>query len=1060
MAQKTLTTSLVLRGKVDATYNAVTKALTEFGDLTKGISDQLINFGKESSDVYQTYERSMAGARQALESQYGAGFQDINVEVQNIDQVMNLLNQKAAEWAASSIFHTNDVAAAISDAAHAGWNLDQILTGIPAAMRLAEAGGLSLAESTKYLSIIAAASGTEFSDLDKLIDSWSFTAMNSVGDIRSFGDAMQRMGPTMRFVGGDMNQLIAMLGLLHSAGMEGAQAGTIMRNMMVRLIAPTDKASEAMAALGLSAEDIDSEFEDGGMDAAADAIETLGLQVYDEEGNLRSFIDIMTDLKKALDGLTDAEANPLLAAIFPTRTITGARALLDNIEGLQTAYGLLTGGNAEGFSAYISGIMMDTQYGDVEILMSKWEELQRTIGQLLTEDVREGAQILSGLLASVAGTDPAVLSSIIGALEGFVLVSAGAGAVGAGLTWLRTFLGFLATPGGALIGGAAALAVIVGALKKFDEIKNTEAFGDLTIGEENLRQALAHIREPFNEARKDLDAYNAAMDQAVSSYTDSSSRLASTLLTHMVTGKTLSPEEIESIQGVGEEMIRAFMQGMDAGHAAGMEAWNLTGAAAEDPSLFGTVTNLMTLGFENATLQAQTLSQNLRDAITSGFADGSLTAEETANIQNVMRQMNDLLSVTTQGAAYAAQSEAMRKAQTLGLAGAKDALETISTARKTALDDYWASGDQSIGLTRAYMEYMQRSGIKWLDEYGYLGPAGESVLLTPENIDTVIAGMTEAYRAQETGVRAGYDEMERRVIEALISGVDDGGLYHFWETNIRGKTGEEATAATSAWANGMSLGNLQAVTQQLGLLNRLGLNGAEQYLDTDAWSGFKSWVTSSYGITDTLVRASLGEKSKNEETLGEYVWGLFGEQPTIEFQPDEESAETAATTAVQTAQEYADEHPVLVTFNASDGSNMDIPEAFAGQIPGMADGGRTTEPAIFGEAGPEWFIPERHDAGTAALLIAAARASGFSMAELAVMSRARLFADGGTTSLGWSSMPAAASSVTQVHYSPVIHSDNPGAISEALREDKERFRRLLREELENRALYAEVTGYR
>ncbi len=39
-------------------------------------------------------------------------------------------------------------------------------------------------------------------------------------------------------------------------------------------------------------------------------------------------------------------------------------------------------------------------------------------------------------------------------------------------------------------------------------------------------------------------------------------------------------------------------------------------------------------------------------------------------------------------------------------------------------------------------------------------------------------------------------------------------------------------------------------------------------------------------------------------------------------------------------------------------------------------------PSIFGEAGPEWAIPEEHSARTAALIDAVRRASGFSRADL------------------------------------------------------------------------------
>lgn len=49
------------------------------------------------------------------------------------------------------------------------------------------------------------------------------------------------------------------------------------------------------------------------------------------------------------------------------------------------------------------------------------------------------------------------------------------------------------------------------------------------------------------------------------------------------------------------------------------------------------------------------------------------------------------------------------------------------------------------------------------------------------------------------------------------------------------------------------------------------------------------------------------------------------------------------------------------------------------QLPKKAKGGRETRPAIFAEAGPEWFIPEKNDENSRALLISAAQACGFDM---------------------------------------------------------------------------------
>ena len=138
-----LETIIAINAQVGNGFADIGSTLTQLGAITDGISSKLIDFGKESVDVYRNYEKSMKDAEVALSTTYGRSSKELA-------SVMSSLDDAATEWAASSIFHTNDVANAISEAAHAGWDYDQILNGIPASMQLAQAGGLDLSEAVNY----------------------------------------------------------------------------------------------------------------------------------------------------------------------------------------------------------------------------------------------------------------------------------------------------------------------------------------------------------------------------------------------------------------------------------------------------------------------------------------------------------------------------------------------------------------------------------------------------------------------------------------------------------------------------------------------------------------------------------------------------------------------------------------------------------------------------------------------------------------------------------------------------------------------------------------------
>jgi hypothetical protein len=95
-----------------------------------------------------------------------------------------------------------------------------------------------------------------------------------------------------------------------------------------------------------------------------------------------------------------------------------------------------------------------------------------------------------------------------------------------------------------------------------------------------------------------------------------------------------------------------------------------------------------------------------------------------------------------------------------------------------------------------------------------------------------------------------------------------------------------------------------------------------------------------------------------------------------------------------------------------------------------AEGGRATEASIFGEAGPEWAIPEEHTDRVARLFDKARAAAGFTWPEL-ISRNGGLNAGGGT--------PA------QLIYSPTIYAGDARGVSQALLEDKERFEMWWRE---------------
>ena len=409
-----LTTNIVINAKTGNGFSKVGSVLAEMGSIVNGISQELITFGQESVQVYADYEKSMTEAEVALSTIYGRGTRELG-------KVMDDLDKSASQWAASTIFHTDDVGNAISNAAHAGWDYNEIMLGIPAAMELAQAGSMDLSEAVDYITKATHAAGIEFEEIPDFIDSWTYAANRSATDINGMGEAMLKMGATMQFAD-STDELLTMIATLANAGTTGSDAGTLLRNSMLRLIAPTKKAKDAMAELGVESDEIEEILNDEAVAAANAKLATAGFTAYDEDtGELKGFLEIFTDLSKALDGMSEQDANEIISSIFPTRSITGAMALLqgakDNWDGL---YDELSSGSAEGYGEYAQAEAMDTLSGSIELFNSKVEELKRLVGGSLADDVSDVLGSFGEFVDDFSGLDEdGTLDAIVTALEIF-----------------------------------------------------------------------------------------------------------------------------------------------------------------------------------------------------------------------------------------------------------------------------------------------------------------------------------------------------------------------------------------------------------------------------------------------------------------------------------------------------------------------------------------------------------------------------------------------------------------------------------------------------------------
>lgn len=1052
MAQREVKASIVLGGRVDGSVNVIGAKLDELAGkadllgekwLRQGaqidqVGRQIINLGKESVSVYRNYEDGILETRSVLQGVYGNN---------ELNKVMESLEKHAQKWAASTIFHTDDVADAMATAAHAGWDYEKILAGLPSAMLAAQAGGMELTQTVDYLAKMLAATNTPFSESGRLIDEWARAADLVATDIPELGNAFIRLGSSAQFA--DSNEeLLTMLAILANVGTVGETAGTGVRNMMIRMVAPTQKAAEAMDTLGLSEEELEEAF--SGVDAAsAEAYETLeqyGFSAYDAQGNLKSFITIFTELNDALEKLPDEKSrNEILATLFPSRTISYAKAMVEAVKNgsIYDIYNTIAN-ESSGYAQRKQDILMSGLTGALETLGSKAEEVKRKIGEELAPQVTGVSSAIGNLLDSIAEMDDAKFTGLVTGLETIAGLGAGLLVAGTAMKLIGLFLA-----GGYWVVGAAAIIGIAKALKELDEQQFRDKFGDMDLDTDTLSEYVKDLNAAFQAGYTEINSYRDALEGAVTSYTTASQTLSGDLLTKAITGATLTDAEKEQIKGLGRTMGDEVLSGIQASFdetAAYLEMlYGGTGEAKNNPEYQAAI--LLTDSIHSMMMtEARQLGEDFNKTLSAAMDDSIVTGDEYAVIMEKLQAYNEALAYAQQADSAGEMAVQLHKAQSVSW----DSFADFAKQTEDAFSKAMATEEEEYVRQRAKQEAYYRYAI----EHGYTNKlTGRAYAL--EDWEKFAASYDAQYQARRIALTDQNAQVMATAFDALIASSDYGDAWQLIK-NVYAAYGGLDTAfdeygnySDIDWSRFTDATDIAALGDQVyGLYEDLGR--FEKILKPYKDSAFGGQMLTMLGMTEGLSNVLYA----SDRGAGAYS-GSIAEDMTAQFGQKIEVTDdgTAEETRAEIEQVFAD--PITQEIQiAYKGGRTYVQKSAPGVIhtPGkgllgnmlslFAEGGRSEEPAIFGEDGPEWAIPEEHSSRTAQLLDAARRGSGFTWKEI-------LERNGGLNA-----NPQSGGSRTLV-YSPTIYARDADGVEARLLEDKTRLEKWWRE----RALREEVEVY-
>ncbi len=388
-------TQIVISGKLDNSFEgAIGKAKKELmglyyqqkrqGNMVGGI-EQLGSFSdKTFAMVAQASKAAALGGTAILSAStaVGMGYEKQMSVVQSISNAtageMRKLDEVAQEMGRTTQFSAAEAGKGMEYMAMAGWKADQMMAGLPAILSLAAASGEDLASVSDIVTDALTAFGLRAEDAAIFSDVLAQASSNSNTNVGMMGETFKYVAPVAGALKFSIQDTAIAIGLMANAGIKGSQSGTALRSIMSRLTKPTSEVQGAM--------------------------EKLGLSITDSNGNMKSFREVMVDIRSGFSNLSTAEQASVAASLAGQEAMSGllaiANAAPEDFEKLTESID-----NSAGAAERMAETRIDNLAGDFTLLQSAAEGAGIGIYQTFNGILREGVQGLSGLLNDFTESD-------------------------------------------------------------------------------------------------------------------------------------------------------------------------------------------------------------------------------------------------------------------------------------------------------------------------------------------------------------------------------------------------------------------------------------------------------------------------------------------------------------------------------------------------------------------------------------------------------------------------------------------------------------------------------
>lgn len=382
--------NIVIRLMADtASYEA---AMTRAGSTARTVASGMENTGRKSALIASGMTAAglavaaFGVAAVKMAADFDQQMSTVQANTGATSAQMDQLRAAAIEAGASTVYSASDSADAINDLGKAGMSVTDILTGgLTGALNLAASDGMAVGDAAEYMANALSMFHLKGSQASQVADTLAAGAGKAVGNVSDFGEALNNCGAQANSFGMNIQETTGVLALFAQNGTIGAEAGTQLNSMLMKLAAPSTEAANTMKELGISA--------------------------YDAQGHFVGMANFAGQLQKAEKNLTDEQRNQANATIFGSYAIKAANYLYEAGESGVNKWTKAV--SESGYAAEQAAAKNNNLKGDLENLSGSMESLMISVGEGAQGPLRKMVQGLDTLVDAFAGLPSGAQQTIV-----------------------------------------------------------------------------------------------------------------------------------------------------------------------------------------------------------------------------------------------------------------------------------------------------------------------------------------------------------------------------------------------------------------------------------------------------------------------------------------------------------------------------------------------------------------------------------------------------------------------------------------------------------------------